>query len=279
MTARPLELTPLSGALGATVHGIDLPHATASQWDLIRAAFLEHLVLFFPAQKLDARSLASVGAGFGEPTFYPFIEGLPEEPRVIPLIKEAHERKNFGEGWHSDTTYTPLPPKATVLYAVDVPPVGGDTLFASMYLAFESLSPGMQALLSKLRAVHSAAARRGGGRARGNAFQSVTFKNQDQNLEGVHPVVRTHPETGRKALYVDALHTSHFVGMTVDESRPLLEFLYRHKSRPEFTCRHRWSAGTLAVWDNRAAQHFALNDYHGQRREMLRLSIAGDKPI
>ena len=190
------------------MHGVELLSAMPEQWEQIRAAFLNHLALFFPDQALDARALVTVGEGFGEPTFYPYIEGVPEEPRVIPLIKEPHERKNFGEGWHSDTTYTECPPKATMLYSVDIPPLGGDTLFANMYLAYESLSAGMRALLAPLRAVHSAAARKDGGRARGNAFQSVTFKNRDQNLEGIHPVVRTHPETGRRALYVDALHTA-----------------------------------------------------------------------
>jgi taurine dioxygenase len=276
--ANAMSITPVSGALGATVSGVDLLHASAGDWERICAAFLDHLVLFFPDQKLDPRGMVEVGAHFGEPCFYPFIEGVPEAPMVIPLVKEAHERKNFGEGWHTDTTYTECPPKATALYAVDVPTVGGDTMFANMYLAYERLSAGMQAMLAPLRAVHSTAARRDGGRAAGNAYQSVKLKNQDHVLEAIHPLVRTHPQTGRKALYVDELHTARIDGMTDEESRPILQFLYRHQSRPEFTCRHRWSAGTFTVWDNRAAQHYALNDYHGQRREMMRLSIAGDRP-
>lgn len=274
-----MSIAPVSGAIGATVSGVDLLRASDGDWERIRAAFLDHLVLFFPDQTLDPGDIVEVGAHFGEPCFYPFIEGLPEAPMVIPLVKEPHERKNFGEGWHTDTTYTECPPKATALYAVDVPPVGGDTMFANMYLAYERLSAGMQALLAPLHAVHSTAARRDGGRAAGNAYQSVRLKNQDRVLEAIHPVVRTHPETGRKALYVDELHTARIDGMTEEESRPLLQFLYRQQGRPEFSCRHRWSAGTFAVWDNRAAQHYALNDYHGQRREMLRLSIAGDRPV
>jgi taurine dioxygenase len=274
-----LDIRPLSGALGAEIYGIDLKDADEATWQAVREAFLRYLVLFFPEQSLDAKSLAVAGKHFGELGFYPFIEGLPEEPHVFPIVKEPHETKNFGEGWHSDTTYTEVPPMATMLYAVEVPAVGGDTLFANMYLAFDSLSEGMRTLLSPLKAVNSAAKRSGGGRSAGNRFQSVTFRNQDQLLEGIHPVVRTHPETGRKALYVNALHTASIDGMTEAESAPLLGYLYAHRSRPEFTCRYRWVAGTAAIWDNRAVQHYALNDYHGQRREMLRLSIAGDRPV
>ena len=153
-----------------------------------------------------------MGRQFGELIYYPFVEGLPEEPFVIPLIKEVSETKIFGEGWHSDTTYTEQPPKATALYSIEVPDTGGDTMFANMYQAYETLSPGMKELLGPLQAVNSASARKGGGRATGNAYQSVKLINRDQELEGIHPVVRTHPETGREALYVNALHTTHFVG-------------------------------------------------------------------
>ena len=169
---------------------------------------------------------------------------------------------------------------ATVLYSVEVPPYGGDTLFANMHLAYETLSDGMKNLLQGLRAINSAAHRKGGGRAAGNSFQSVRLVDQAKmNREATHPVVRTHPETGRKALYVNALHTVRFDGWTEEESRPLLEFLYGHNQRPEFTCRYRWQPGTFTIWDNCAAQHLAVNDYHGHRREMHRLSIEGARPI
>lgn len=273
-----IRIRLLSGALGAEVRGVDLKSAGKAAWDEIRSAFLDRLVLFFPDQNLGPKDMAEVGARFGKPDYYPFIEGLAEAPHIIPLVKEANEKKNFGEGWHSDTTYTRRPPKATCLYSVEVPEIGGDTLFANMYLAYETLSDGMKALLSPLKAVNSAAARRDGGRAAGNDYQSVKLINRGEELTGIHPVVRTHPETGRKALYVNSLHTTHFEDWTQAESRPILEYLYKHKSRPEFTCRYSWGADTFAIWDNRAAQHFALNDYHGQRREMRRLSIAGDVP-
>ena len=273
-----MQVERLSPALGAEITGVDLREAGPHDWEAIHGAFAENLVLFFPGQHLAATELEAAGRQFGALGFYPFIEGLPEAPHVFPIIKEASERKNFGEGWHSDTTYTPVPPMATMLSAVDIPPLGGDTLFANMYLAYENLSPGMQALLAPLRGVNRSSKRKGGGRSAGNQFRSVTFKNRDQEMEGIHPLVRTHPVTGRKALYLNRLHTSHIEGWTASESEGLLSFLYRHMTRPEFTCRYRWSVGTATIWDNRAAQHYALNDYHGSRREMLRLSIAGQTP-
>ena len=275
---RHIDVRPIAGAIGAEVRGVNLKSVETAAWDEIRAAFHDRLVLFFPGQDLSAPEMAAAGAHFGELAYYPFIEGLKEEPYVIPLIKEASEWKNFGEGWHSDTTYTERPPMATGLYSIEVPEVGGDTMFANMYLAYETLSDGMKEMLAPLRAVNSSAARKDGGRASGNSYQSVKLIKHDADLEGIHPVVRTHPETGRKALYVNALHTTHFVSWTREESKPVLEYLYRHKSRPEFTCRYSWAPNTFAIWDNRAAQHFALNDYHGQRREMRRLSIAGEVP-
>lgn len=275
---RHIDVRPIAGALGAEIRDVDLRKASDAAWEEVRAAFLDRLVLFFPNQQLSPTEMAAAGARFGELAYYPFIEGLPEEPYVIPLIKEADERKNFGEGWHSDTTYTERPPMATCLYSVEVPEIGGDTMFANMYLAYETLSDGMKSLLEPLSAVNSAAARKDGGRASGNSYKSVKLINRDQDLEGIHPVVRTHPDTGKKALYVNALHTTQFVGWTKAESKPVLDYLYQHKCRPEFTCRYSWSPNTFAIWDNRAAQHFALNDYHGQRREMRRLSIAGDVP-
>jgi taurine dioxygenase len=280
MAYRKITVLPLAGALGAEVHDVDLTQADVDTWDEIRHAFLDRLVLAFPGQRLGPKAMVAAAGHFGRVGFYPFAEGLAEEPHVFAIVKEPHETKNFGEGWHSDTTYTDVPPMATALCSVEVPPYGGDTLFANMHRAYDTLSDGMKGLLAGLRAVNSAAHRKGGGRAAGNAYQSVKLVGQDKmNLEAIHPVVRTHPETGRKALYVNALHTVRFDGCTEAESRPLLEFLYRHQQRPEFTCRYRWQAGTFAIWDNRAAQHLALNDYHGFRREMHRLSVEGDRPV
>jgi len=280
MADTEFDILPLAGALGAEIRGADLTRLDNAGWSRINEAFREHLMLAFPDQPLDPKAMVKVAGNFGPVGYYPFAEGLPEEPHVFAIVKEADETKNFGEGWHSDTTYTEVPPMATVLYSVEVPPYGGDTLFANMYLAYETLSDGMKDMLQGLRAINSAAHRKGGGRAAGNSFQSVKLVGQDKmNLQGIHPVVRTHPETGRKALYVNGLHTVRFDGWTEEESRPLLTFLYAHSQRPEFTCRYRWRANTFTIWDNCAAQHLAVNDYHGHRREMHRLSIEGARPV
>ncbi|MBT5110285.1 MAG: taurine dioxygenase [Rhodospirillaceae bacterium] len=280
MTYRLIEPKSLSGAIGAEVRGVDLAHASDDVWDEIRALFLDRIALFFPGQTLGPKALASVAEHIGPVGEYPFVEGFAEEPRVFAVVKESHETKNFGEGWHSDTTYTDIPPKATVLYSVETPRAGGDTLFANMHLAYEGLSEGLKTMLSGLRAVHSSTVRKGGGRAAGNAYQSVKLVAKNRPvLEATHPLVRTHPETGRKALYVDALHTARIEGWSEAESKALLEYLYQQQQRPELTCRYEWEPGVFAVWDNCAAQHLAVNDYHGYRREMHRLSIAGERPV
>jgi taurine dioxygenase len=202
------------------------------------------------------------------------MEGFPE---ITPVIKLEHEKVNFGGLWHSDTTYLERPPMGTMLIAREVPPFGGDTLFANMYLAYETLSPGMQRLLDALIAINS------------SAKADVTKTREDRIRDGAktgtkseyvaeHPVVRTHPETGKKALYVNGGHTVRFKDMTEEESAPLLQYLFAHQQRPEFTCRFRWEVGSIAFWDNRCAQHNPINDYHGYRRVMHRVTLAGDKP-
>jgi taurine dioxygenase len=184
---------------------------------------------------------------------------------------------NFGGIWHSDTTYLELPPMGTMLVAREVPPVGGDTLFANQYLAYEALSDGMKKLLDGLCAVNSSA-KANTTRTREDRIKSDPSRRPNDDFIAEHPVVRTHPETGRKALYVNIGHTVRFSGMTEEESAPLLDYLFRHQARPEFTCRFAWRIGSLAFWDNRAAQHNPINDYHGYRRVMHRITLAGDKP-
>jgi taurine dioxygenase len=184
---------------------------------------------------------------------------------------------NFGGIWHSDTTYLELPPMGTMLVAREVPPVGGDTLFANQYLAYEALSDGMKKLLDGLCAVNSSA-KANTTRTREDRIKSDPSRRPNDDFIAEHPVVRTHPETGRKALYVNVGHTVRFSGMTEEESAPLLDYLFRHQTRPEFTCRFAWRVGSLAFWDNRAAQHNPINDYHGYRRVMHRITLAGDKP-
>lgn len=282
MAEQTIDVRPVAGSLGAEVFGADLAGNLNNQvYDEIHQAFLDHQVLFIRDQTLTPPQQVSFAQRFGPLNEYPFVEGLKEAPEIIEIVKEPHETKNFGGVWHSDTTYLENPPLGTMLYALEVPEYGGDTMFANMYDAYEALSDGMKRMIDPLVGVSSAALRRTGGRAAGHNYKSgmkATNLDKAEEIMAEHPVVRTHPETGRKALYVNSAHTVRFVGMTEAESKPLIDFLIGHAVRPEFTCRFRWEVGTLAVWDNRCVQHFAINDYHGQRRRVHRATIVGDKP-
>jgi taurine dioxygenase len=189
------------------------------------------------------------------------------------VVKRPENKVSFGGNWHTDTTYYPTPPMATMLIARELPPRGGDTQFANQYLAYEALSDGMKSLLSGLRWVSRSDKAEASRTREDRAWAERTVLIAD------HPVVRTHPETGRKSLYVNLAHAAQFVGMTEAESLPLLKFLFQHQIRPEFTCRYRWSPGALALWDNRCTLHMAINDYDGFYREMHRITLAGDVPV
>ncbi|HXZ02603.1 MAG TPA: TauD/TfdA family dioxygenase [Stellaceae bacterium] len=276
MTA--LDIRPIAGALGAEIHGLALDQPLdAATVAAIRRALLDHLVIFFRGQDLPPDRFLAFARRFGEPVEYPFVRGIEGYPEIIQVAKLEHETVNFGGIWHSDTTYLERPPMGTLLVAREVPKVGGDTLFANQYLAYETLSDGMKRLLDGLVAVNSSA-RADVSRTREDRIKSDPSARAGEALVAEHPVVRTHPETGRKALYVNVAHTARFAGMTEAESAPILSFLFRHQTRPEFTCRFAWAVGSLAFWDNRAVQHNPVNDYHGQRRIMHRITLAGDRP-
>ena len=273
-----IEVRPIAGALGAEVSGVDLaqplrPEVVAE----IRAAFLRHLVIFFRDQPLDPAQFLKFAGCFGRPVEYPFVKGIEGYPEIIPVLKLEHERVNFGGIWHTDTAYLETPPMGTMLVAREVPPFGGDTEFANMYLAYEELSAGMRAMLDPLVAVNSSA-KADVTRTREDRIRSSPTEQSRKVFLAEHPVVRTHPETGRKSLYVNVAHTLRFKDMTEEESAPILGFLHRHQVRAEFTCRFRWQPGSIAFWDNRCALHNPVNDYHGYRRLMHRITLAGDRP-
>ncbi|HEX5093262.1 MAG TPA: TauD/TfdA family dioxygenase [Burkholderiales bacterium] len=271
-----LDVRPVAGALGAEIHGVDLSRPLApATGAAIRAALLEHLVIFFRGQTLTPAQQLSFARAFGEPVEYPQLKGLPDFPMITPVVKLEHERVNFGGIWHSDTTYLQRPPMGSMLYALEVPPRGGDTLFANQYLAYETLSEGLRRVLDGLVGVNTST-KAAASRTREDRLRAAG--EELKILVGEHPVVRTHPETGRKALYVNIGHTERFRGWSEEESRPLLEYLFAHQVKPEFTCRFRWAPGSLAFWDNRCAQHNPVNDYHGFRRVMHRVTLAGDAP-
>jgi alpha-ketoglutarate-dependent taurine dioxygenase len=276
-----VQIEPLAGALGADIRGVDLRKLDDSGWREIQKAFLQYAVLAIRDQQLEPADLMQVGARFGEPCYYPFVTGLDGFPFIFEVVKEESETVNFGGNWHSDTTYLAQPPLATLLYAVETPKHGGDTLFASTGAAYDALSAEMRAMVDKLVGVNSASLKVTGGRRKMHSTIGGMKVHDTENAdayEAEHPVARTHPDTGRKALYVSRSHTIRFRDMSEEESRPLIDFLQAHQTRPEFTCRVRWSPGTLTVWDNRCTQHSAVNDYHGQRRRMRRLTVGAQTP-
>jgi taurine dioxygenase len=272
-----LDIRPIAGALGAEIRGVDLREPTPELIATIRAAWLEHLVVFFRDQTLAPAQFLDLARAFGEPVEYPFVKGLDGYPQITPVIKLEHETVNFGGLWHSDTAYLERPPMATMLIARETPPRGGDTLFANMYRAYETLSEGMRRLLDGLVVVNSSA-KADVTKTREDRVRDSARVEAKQEYVAEHPAVRTHPETGRKALYVNGGHALRFRDMTVEESAPLLAYLFAHATRPEFTCRFRWEVGSIALWDNRCTQHNPVNDYHGFRRVMHRVTLAGDVP-
>jgi taurine dioxygenase len=265
-----MEVRRLAGALGAEILGVDLSKSFDEK--AIRRTFLEYQVVFFRDQALDPAQFMAFARRFGTPVEYPFVKGIEGFPEVIEVKKLEHEKHNFGGIWHSDTAYLDEPPMGSMLLSREIPPYGGDTEFASQYLAYEALSAGMKQLLSGLKAVNASS------KADVTRTREDMVKGKTKELLAEHPVVRTHPETGRKALYVNSGHTVRFSGMTEEESAPLLEFLFRHQVKADFTCRFQWRVGSIAFWDNRCTQHYPLNDYHGHRRVMHRITLAGDRP-
>ncbi len=272
-----IEVRPIAGAIGAEIHnvdvGADLDEGTVGD---IRQALLDHCVIFFRDQKLDVARHKVFTRRFGEIFIHPNYKGTQADREIIVITREPGDKKIVGEDWHADTTMMPEPPMGAILYAIEVPPYGGDTLFANQYLAYETLSDGMKKMLSGMRALHSDRMV-AGPQANKNAFRATKVREDAEWRETVsaHPVVVTHPETGRKLLYVNASYTVGFEGMTEAESKPLLGYLLEHGHRPEFTCRFRWETGSIAFWDNRVCKHLAIHDAGPFRRVMRRTQIAG----
>jgi taurine dioxygenase len=241
-------------------------------------------VLFFPDQKLSPDELLGITGRFGDVLRVPYVKGMDSHPDIIAVLKQADERRisTFGGTWHTDFSFLPEPPDATLLQAVELPPVGGDTIWANQYLAYESLSPGLQKLLDPLRAVHTGWPHGTMGPGPDAAVsRSIEMARNDPSAdqEVLHPVVRVHPVTRRKALFVNPVYTQRFADMSVAESKPLLDFLGMHCTRPEFQCRLRWQDGMLVMWDNRSTMHLAINDYDGHRRLLHRTTVAGAVPL
>jgi taurine dioxygenase len=254
-----MEIRRIAGALGAEIHGVDLASLSEEDMRAIRKAWLEHLVVFFHHQPLPPAAYMAFARRVGTPVEYPFVKGIPGFPEIIEVKKLEHERVNFGGVWHSDTAYLERPPMASMLLAREIPPHGGDTLFANMYLAFESLGETLQKVLAGLRGVND------------SSKADVTRTREDRiKTDGheapkpfvaEHPVVRTHPETGRKALYFDPGKILRIEGLEAAESDALIEELTERMIQPEGEYRHRWRKGDIVIWDNRCSYHKAAGDY------------------
>jgi taurine dioxygenase len=264
-STRITRITKVAGSLGARVSGIDLHDPAPEQQASLRTLLLEHLVLVLPEQDLTPAELVGVAKLWGTPTVHSIVPHIDGHPEVIE-IRNFGKRVTLNEHWHSDVSFEARPPMLTLLHAIDVPEVGGDTQFANQYMAWETLSEGMRRMLEPLRAVHS-----------GELLARVMGSKKAPSA--IHPVARIHPETGRRALYVCEAFTRHFEDMSAAESKPILHFLYRHACRPDFTARHRWSPGDLVIWDNRCVQHYAIHDHDDAGRVLNRVTVEGETPV
>jgi taurine dioxygenase len=277
-----LTTQPISGGVGASIAGVDLaadlPDEVIAE---VRGALVKHGVIFFRDQELSPEQLIATGRRFGPLNIHPIYLPLDGYPEIMPVVKEVDAVMNIGNSWHSDVSFLEKPSMGSLLYALDVPPYGGDTIFASQRLAYDGLSAEMQSMLSGMKAVHSdRILSSAASKKKRNAGRSTKLDEQETpEVQNVHPVIRTHGESGKKHLYVNEAFTIAFDGMTEAESKPLLDYLYQHARKPEFTCRFRWEKGSVAFWDNRAVQHYALNDYQGFRREMWRVTVEGERPV
>ena len=275
-----MKVRELAPAMGAEITGLDLAKGDFKSGliDEIRAVWLEHHLLVVRDQNLSPQRQLELARAIGEPDIYPFLEGLDGFPEITSVLKREDETVNFGGVWHTDTIYQDKPPMATMLQAVELPPIGGDTLFANQHLAWDRLSDGLKQTLSGLRVICTA------GKAKVAASRTARIAERGKAvdadaMQASHPVVRTHPETGRKSLYASPGHAIRFDGWTEEESAGLLAHLFRHQILPEFQCRLGWGIGDIAIWDNRCTLHYPLNDYHGHRRLLHRITLKGDRPV
>jgi len=272
-----IQIHPFTGAVGAEIRNVDLAHLDDPTTDIIRETLFDRGVVFFRDQHLTPEQHIAAAERFGPIDINRFFKAADGYPMIAEVRKEPEQKSNIGGGWHTDHSYDQAPALGSMLYAREVPPSGGDTLFASMYAAYEALSDGLKRTLEGLHARHSSRHVFGANsrRPKDNDLQGRLGNPELATQDAVHPVVIRHPGSGRKALYVNPGFTLRFEGWTDDESRHLLEYLYRHAQRPEFCCRFQWAEGSLAFWDNRATWHYAVNDYHGARRLLHRITIAG----
>ncbi len=273
-----INVKPLSGNIGAEIDGVNLKKISKEQFNEIKIVFGKYGVIFFRNQNLSPEEEIIFAELWGEININRFFTNLEGYPKIALVSKEPDQKKNIGGAWHTDHTYDLEPAMGSILFAHQVPKKGGDTLFSSMYAAYETLSDGLKDTLKNMYGRHSSRHVFGTSRAERNDDTVGRIINSDKaKQDAIHPVVITHPQTGKKALFVNPTFTLGFDGWSDEESKPLLNYLYSHATKPEFTCRFKWEEGSIAFWDNRSTWHLAVNDYHGQRRLMHRITINGTR--
>lgn len=265
---------PLTTAVGAEIVDVDI--RDDKDFDGVKKAFIEHGVVVLRDQKITPDDHLAFAERFGPINVNRFFKPLDSHPSIATLLKEPDQKAAVGEVWHTDHSYDTVPALGSVLHAIEIPPFGGDTLFVSMAAAYEALSPGFRKMLDGLHAIHSSRHAFGAANSQEEASKTGRLGNPElATQDSRHPIVITHPLSGRKGLYVNPGFTLHIENMSKSESAAILGFLYEHCQTPEFQCRIRWNEGDVTMWDNRATWHKALNDYHGHRRYMHRVTIEG----
>jgi len=276
-----MDVKLLSGALGAEISGIDLKDTSIKNFKKINKLLLEHKVIFFRNQNITAEEQLALGKHFGPLEKHVYVKGRDEYPEIVRIIKKPNEKNQWGENWHSDVSYNVKPTKAVIIKSIKIPPVGGDTCFANMELAWETLDEKIKEKIKDKRAVHSSL---------GAEFFIDNYKKMESNgkknydeYSNEHPIVRTHPETGKKILFVNWTYTKKIIGLDKEESDEILNKIFEHQARLELTCRFTWTENTVCIWDNRSVIHFAIADFYpgrglGHERIMDRIAIEGDQP-
>ena len=275
-----MEINLISGALGAEVKGIDLKDSTSENWDKINQLMLEHKVLFFREQEISSQEQIDLAKKFGPLEMHAYVKGLPEYPEIIRIKKGANEKHQWGETWHTDVSYNPKPTKVIILRSRKIPPVGGDTMFSNMELAYETLDQNMKKRLEGKKAIHSSL----GAAAFVDKYEEMHGNGNIDEYSNVHPIVRAHPETGNKILFVNSMYTKKILDTSEKESSEILNKLFLHQERLDFTCRFKWTENAVAIWDNRCTLHQGLTDFFpgrglGHERIMDRIAIQGDRPV
>ena len=277
-------VSPIAGSMGAEIQGADLANLEGEVFEELYDAWLRNHVIVLRDQDITPDQQLAFALRFGEIHYHPYMQGMDDNPEILEIVKDPGDQYTFGSSWHTDQMFNPQPAKATMLYAKETPCSGGDTNFANMHDAYDALSDGMKSMLADVKSWCSGDKFKQGGRPQrkdryaGNAKMLAKLRDPGKlQTESAHPLFRTHPETGRKALYIGN-HVKSLCEFDEAEAEPLLNYLRAHSVRPEFTCRVSWEPGTLTVWDNRSVQHFAIADYN-ERRRMHSITIAGDTPF